>query len=357
MKKIICLLMAFILVFSLAACGSTEDSSDNAEAEVETPDVSEKEEVEEEDDHNGYSYNRLTGEYDLDPELEGNRPIAVSVNNNSAGLPQKGISEADIIYEIETEGGITRLMAVYSDVSGINYIGSVRSLRNQFLEAVLPLDAMIVHIGGSNPALSALSTYGYATLNGYYAPDVEQDSSRTAYYASEHTWMTNEELIQKGIDYFDMRTTTDDTDSAFNFSDSASLDGGTCTKLNFSFSSSYDGEFTYDETTGLYTASQHGKERYDANTGDTLTFKNVFILSAAKTGFYSGTVSPIFDYSQGGTGWYISGGKYETFTWTKPTYSDNFTFYGADGKELEVNPGNSYVGIINNGQEATVTIS
>ena len=40
------------------------------------------------------------------------RPVAVVVNNLKQALPQQGISQADIIYEIEAEGGITRMMAL-----------------------------------------------------------------------------------------------------------------------------------------------------------------------------------------------------------------------------------------------------
>ena len=40
------------------------------------------------------------------------RPVAVMVSNIKAFLPQYGIDDADIIYELPVEGGITRLMAV-----------------------------------------------------------------------------------------------------------------------------------------------------------------------------------------------------------------------------------------------------
>ncbi len=43
------------------------------------------------------------------------RPVAVMVSNIKAALPQYGIDEADIVYELPVEGGITRLMAIYAD--------------------------------------------------------------------------------------------------------------------------------------------------------------------------------------------------------------------------------------------------
>ena len=61
--------------------------------------------------------NPLTGEEKSFDYPEGQRPVAVMVNNimsaNSyqSAWPQSGLSQADVIFEMETEGGITRYMA------------------------------------------------------------------------------------------------------------------------------------------------------------------------------------------------------------------------------------------------------
>ena len=59
------------------------------------------------------------------------RPYAVMINCHSAALPQSGLQDAYIVYEIMVEAGITRMMAVFKDVD-INKVGSIRSLRNQY---------------------------------------------------------------------------------------------------------------------------------------------------------------------------------------------------------------------------------
>ena len=53
--------------------------------------------------------NPLTGELGYAESAVGKRPVAVMVNNLKGALPQYGIAEADIIYELPVEGGITRL--------------------------------------------------------------------------------------------------------------------------------------------------------------------------------------------------------------------------------------------------------
>ena len=72
--------------------------------------------------------NPLTGEPTAE-DLSGKRPIAIMLNNLKAALPQHGVSQADIIYEIPAEGGITRMLAVFQSVDGVGAIGSGRSAR------------------------------------------------------------------------------------------------------------------------------------------------------------------------------------------------------------------------------------
>lgn len=47
------------------------------------------------------------------------RPIAVMLDNNINAVPQGGLEEADIVYEIIVEGGETRLMAIYKNKEDI----------------------------------------------------------------------------------------------------------------------------------------------------------------------------------------------------------------------------------------------
>ncbi|MEF9866425.1 MAG: DUF3048 domain-containing protein, partial [Oscillospiraceae bacterium] len=51
------------------------------------------------------------------------RPLAVMIDNVRVALPQRGISAADIVYEMVTESGITRLMAMYSDYETMPEVG------------------------------------------------------------------------------------------------------------------------------------------------------------------------------------------------------------------------------------------
>ena len=80
--------------------------------ERETPDV------------NGQVHSYLTGQL-TDSEIALQRPVAVMINNIINALPQSDIEQASVIYEAPVEGEITRMMAIYDTVEGLDKIGPV----------------------------------------------------------------------------------------------------------------------------------------------------------------------------------------------------------------------------------------
>src|SRR5699024_11788210 len=60
--------------------------------------------------------------------------LAVMVNNIVRARPQRGLSAAQMLFEIKVEGGITRFMALFNDYNDIQEIGPVRSGRDQFFQ-------------------------------------------------------------------------------------------------------------------------------------------------------------------------------------------------------------------------------
>jgi len=85
-----------------------------------------------------------------DPQIRespGMRPLAVMIENHAQARPQTGLNEAEVVYEIPVEGGITRFMALFYHVA--NLIGPIRSCREYFLDRALEVNALYVHCGGS----------------------------------------------------------------------------------------------------------------------------------------------------------------------------------------------------------------
>ena len=110
MKKFYALISSAI-IFALLLSGCVEKTDPVSESDGGQSAVSI-----EEDKGN---LNLLTGIYgELDDSAVGKRPVAVMVNNISTAQPvQTRLNDADVVFECLVEGGISRLMAVFSDIS------------------------------------------------------------------------------------------------------------------------------------------------------------------------------------------------------------------------------------------------
>lgn len=115
--------------------------------------------------------------------------LAMKVDNYSLGptpaeaRPQSGIDYADVIYEEQTEGSITRYAAVFQCQNAPGLVGPIRSARWTDVQMLTPLGhPILVHVGGILPVLSYINSSAlvnfdlgnYPSLNnnppGRYAP-------------------------------------------------------------------------------------------------------------------------------------------------------------------------------------------
>lgn len=80
----------------------------------------------------------------------------VIVENGPGSRPQAGLDRADVVYELEAEGGITRFLAAFTR-GPVPRIGPVRSVRYYFLQIVKPYGGPIAHAGGNADALAMLA--------------------------------------------------------------------------------------------------------------------------------------------------------------------------------------------------------
>ena len=142
--------------------------------------------------------NPLTG-LGVEEDLSGTRPYAIMLNNLTKALPQYGVGKADIIYEVPAEGGITRMMALYSDITGLGNVGSIRSARDYYIQIARGHDALYVHAGGSPGAYDLISSQGLDTIdgvNGYSGDIFWRDAARKKTAGYEHSLFLTAENLQ-----------------------------------------------------------------------------------------------------------------------------------------------------------------
>ncbi len=356
MNKLKIMTAAFAAVLCLAGCGDARPIKDSIAETIPTEEPTVVETTEPTEPEADSVINPLTGEDGYNEDAVGKRPIAVMVSNIKAALPQYGIDEADIIYEIPVEGGITRLMAVYADYTNVPDICSVRSCRYYYPRLAYGMDAIYCHWGSDKTiAQDTLDYLGIDRFDGNesslgYGTVFERDSVRAQSYATEHTGALRGSQLPEQIEEMGYRTDINDenADGAFMFNppgEPVEPVGDDCPEFSLNFSNSYYSTFEYDENEQVYYKYHSGNEHKDGVTGNQLSFTNIFVLETYVGVRADGKLMDIGLDS--GEGYYISMGKAQEITWEKASDSDPIKIYDEDtGEEITVNAGKSYIGMI-----------
>lgn len=299
-------------------------------------------------------------------DLESNtRPYAVVINNYpDATRVQAGLNEAYIVYEFPIEGGMTRSVALFKDKTDVK-IGTVRSARHDYLDYALENDAIFVHFGWSAEASRQIPELGINNIDGNYADPIPFWRENPEGLATEHTVYTN---LSKIIDYVKnnkgYRLTTDVKPSLNYVSDEINLneyeDCKEANNVSLFYSYSYKLEFKYNKDTKKYDRYVNGNLHKDYFTKKTFDSKNVLI-----TLINWGTVSGHGDaagnsyldlYNTGsGKGYYITNGYAREITWSKSDRNSKTVYKYLDGKEIEVNDGNTYIVFQSNDYNAEIS--
>lgn len=301
--------------------------------------------------------NPLTG-LEAKEDISKNRPVAIMLNNLEEALPQHGVSQADIIYEVAAEAGITRMLALYQDVSGVGTLGSVRSTRTYYLDIAQSMDAVLIHAGGSTYAYDELKKRDSAHIDGIYNDIVfYRDEERARNAGFEHSLFTNGELVAKGVKDSGYRTEHEGVyKCALKFGESSAASGKAANKLAVEFSD-YKGSgiFEYSPKDGVYRVSEYGSPYIDGNSSEQVAVKNVLVLYANHAVIEGEALLNIEVELDSGKGLYACDGKCVEINWSKASLDSQFKYTLSDGKELVLAPGKSYINIVDVGNNVAIS--
>ncbi len=298
--------------------------------------------------------NPLTGEAGYSKKLLKNRPVFIVVENHPDARPQWGLTSSDIVWEMVAEGGITRMLLMYSDASRIpEKVGPIRSARHYFVDLAEGFDGIFVHFGYSPMARKQIENHNVDNINGLVDNYFYRDSSRGV--SSEHTSYTTGEAIKNAIANKEYRTEIkDEYKSPFKFNSKTKTLSAPLSKITAAYSSSYTYTFHWSEKINAFKCTLNGEAFCDSE-GVQQTFDNIIICYTDISSLNDSKGRVDFDFSEG-EGVYASNGSYTDITWKKGESDDMLKFYNKVGDELSLNVGRTYIAIMDESAKASNTI-
>ncbi len=275
------------------------------------------------------------------------RPYAVMINCHNEALPQAGLQNAYIVYELMVEYGITRMMALFKDVD-FTKVGSIRSARAQYLPYVYENDAIYAHAGGSPEALNLIKNNNIddVDVDGKYGQRDKELRKKRAY---EHTLFTSSALLSKGVKDKGLRSTTE-VKNLLTYSeeelDLSKYKTTPANKLSIKYSNYRTSNYEYDKNKKVYLRSMNKTKNVDLITGKQYEVKNIIAYGVKYTSYTYNSSTQYQRPSTIGTGegYYITDGVALPITWSKADERSQTVYKIKEtGEDLVVNDGNTYI--------------
>ena len=269
------------------------------------------------------------------------------INNHNEARPQAGLDKAYIIYEFMVEGGITRLMALYTPDTDVEKIGAVRSSRHYYLDYAMENDAIYVHWGTSTFAEADIASLGINNIDGMIYANTYFNTDSSLNRSLEHTRFTSSELINKAIKDLGYRTKRE-KDYLLKYStdeiDLTKKEGETANNINIKYSNYMTANYAYNIDDKMYYRSINNEAMTDLVTNEQYKFKNIIVYSVNYHDISSYGHQDIDNIGEG-EGYYFTGGYGVKIKWKKDSRDSQTKYYYLDGNEINFSDGNTFIQI------------
>ncbi len=284
-------------------------------------------------------------------------PILMVLDNAEDAYPHWGVSQADIIFQVPNAGsGVTKLLALFADQYP-EEAGPVRSGRASMLPVAMSFNSAFAYAGppaasdAENVDLEALlkkwklkaNHRAYNLLSGDFANRI---STGTAHNMTCHIAAIHQDLIANEVTF---------KQRPFLFAKKPRTDGEAATNIRIlhrgessdsGSNSASRAVFNYDEATGTYTRTNSSGLYIDRNTGEPVTFANVIVVRVQFC-WEAGYVY-LKDHMVGsGCAEIFQNGRYVRGAWVRTSNTGRLILVDADGSELKLQRGKSFIVITN----------
>ena len=271
------------------------------------------------------------------------RIVSVKVENSPAARPQTGLQDADVVYEMLTEGGITRFHALYHSTIP-KAVTPVRSARMPDLQILKQYKSILAYSGANRDVNRALANGKVDTMDFSVNP--------VAYYrggskpAPHNLFVDVAKVRREAIAKRKYAETADVRGLSFAPSTETT---SPATEIVIPFSPANRADWSYDAAEGHYLRQNNGKRHIDAATGEQLHADNVVVVwtKISQLSRRDVTGSPTLDFTLTGKNRasIFRGGVRIEATWESKADAPPI-FRAKDGTLIKLKPGNTWFQVV-----------
>ncbi len=267
-------------------------------------------------------------------------PIAIVIDNHTEARPPAGLSKANLVYEVEAEGRITRYLAIFADGENVEKIGPVRSARPYFIDWLSEFNALFAHCGGSPEALVKIKKEDICDINEFYNEHYFwRDHSRP----KSHDLFTSSKNMYKYVDRTDLEDEKIDYEM-WSYKDE-SPSGATTSEIFLAYKKPYyEIKWKYDPETNDYLRYLAGEVHREEN-GNEIRAKNV-IIQFAETEVLDKELRIRIDTTDINDAIICMDGVCREGEWKKKSATKRTRYYYENGDEVEFNTGTTWIQVV-----------
>lgn len=286
----------------------------------------------------------LTGLPPTSPAAETRPALGVKIDNVEGAWPQAGLNQADIVFDLPVEGGLTRLLAIFHS-QDVPVFGPIRSAR--------PVDADILHLlghayfafsGGTKSDLGPINDHSNATPMWW---DVTPSLFVIRHdHAIPHQVFGTTAMLYAGGEARAPSTTP--PPPMFSYQVAAPTAAVPATTVTAQYSAA-TAAWNWNGTQYLRTQSGHPDLLID---GSQVTATNVVVMSVGVQNTSArdshGTVVPLPVVIGSGQVWVFRNGVVAHGTWSRPTENAPMKLLSSTGQVIGLMPGRTWVEVLPN---------
>ena len=279
----------------------------------------------------------LTGVEPEDESVLERRVLSVKIENAPEARPQIGLAEADVVYEQEAEGGITRFNALYHCSDG-ERIGPIRSAR-PVDPAILQQygDPLFVHAGSVDAVIRDVEEAGIEDINCNFEEEVcPRDPNHTA----PHDIFTSTDSLRDAGE-----TPGSPPGPLFSF-DEAEPQGRRGREVHLNFSGVANVYWRYRANQGVYLRF-HDETPHDLEDGSQVSADNVVVMIVerldTRISDSAGNPVPNFEIVGSNDLYVFRNGKVIRGSWERDEESALTSLVDRQGNEISLAPGQTWV--------------